>query len=79
MRGVVDRIGCWKHWRKAVMTLGLSMSIAAVVVAATNFISPEVSHFPGLYFDTEGKPTLQRRAMERWPGPTQIVESWAHR
>jgi len=56
--------------------MSLSMSIAAVVAAATTFISPEVSHFPGYFFDTEAKPTLQRRAMERWPDPAQIVGLW---
>lgn len=77
MRGVADLDRVLEALVKAVMTLGLSMSIAAVVVAATTFISPEVSYFPGEYFDTEGKLTLQRRAMERWPGPTQIVDRWA--
>lgn len=52
------------------------MSIAAAVVAATTFISPEVAHFPGNLFDSEAKLTLQRRAMERWPGPAQIVDLW---
>jgi hypothetical protein len=52
------------------------VSIAAAVVAATTFISPEVAYFPGDLFDSEAKLTLQRRAMERWPGPAQIVELW---
>ena len=56
--------------------MSLSMSIAAVVAAATTFISPEVSHFPGDFFDSDAKQTLQRRAMERFPGPEQIVDLW---
>jgi hypothetical protein len=56
--------------------MSLSVSIAAFVVASTNFISPEPAHFPGRYFDTEARHTLQRRAMERWPGPAQLVEIW---
>jgi len=46
------------------------------VVAGTNFASPEVSHFPGSFFDGVAKPSLQRRAMEQWPGPSQIVAIW---
>lgn len=57
--------------------MSLSVSIAAVVMAATAFVSPELDHFPGDFFNTTAKPNLQRRAMERWPGPEQIVELWA--
>jgi len=56
--------------------MSLSVSIAAAVVAAAAFVSPEVTHFPGDFFDTTAKPNLQRRAMERWPGSEQIVELW---
>ncbi|MGD8440737.1 MAG: hypothetical protein PVG53_09390, partial [Holophagae bacterium] len=38
--------------------------------------SPEVGHFPGSFFDTRAKQPLQRRAMESWPGPAQLVERW---
>lgn len=56
--------------------LNLVMSVAAVVVVATNFNSPEITHFPGRFFDTTAKPQLQRRAMEKWPGPSQMVAVW---
>jgi len=52
------------------------MSIVAMLVATTNFVSPEISYFPGSYFEAEVKTNLQRRAMERWPGPSQIVDQW---
>lgn len=56
--------------------LSLAMSVAAVVVVATNFTSPEITHFPGRFFDTTAKMQLQRRAMEKWPGPSQMVAVW---
>lgn len=52
------------------------MSILAVMVGATTFKAPELVHFPGSYFEAEAKVTLQRRAMEKWPGPSQIVDLW---
>jgi len=56
--------------------MSLAMSVAAVVVAATNIASPEIRHFPGGFFDTTAKAPLQRRAMEQWPGPSQVVALW---
>lgn len=56
--------------------MSLSMSIAAVIIGATSFISPEVSYFPGSFFDGAAKSNLQRRAMEKWPGPSQIIDRW---
>jgi len=56
--------------------MSLYMSIAAMVVATSSLISSEVSHFPGSYFDAQAKIKLQRRAMEKWPGPSQIVGLW---
>lgn len=53
-----------------------SVGVAAVVLGISSLISPEVSYFPGSYFDTHAKSTLQRRAMERWPGPSQLVQRW---
>lgn len=50
--------------------------IAAVVVAGTNFVSPEVAHFPGSFFDTEAKAQLTQRALQKWPGSSQLVETW---
>jgi hypothetical protein len=52
------------------------LTLAAAALAATDFAAPEVAYFPSGYFDTEAKATLQRRAMERWPGPTQLVAIW---
>lgn len=65
-----------KYRRRAVNTMSLNISIVAMVVAAVNFVSPEVSYFPDSYFEARAKPTLQRRAMEKWPGPAQLVEMW---
>ena len=56
--------------------MSLSMSIVAVVVGAASFKAPEVSYFPGSYFEAKAKVRLQRRAMEKWPGPSQIVDRW---
>ena len=56
--------------------MSLSMSIVAVILGATTFAAPEVSHFPGSYFEADAKAKLQRRAMERWPGSAQIVAHW---
>ncbi|MGD8441155.1 MAG: hypothetical protein PVG53_11500, partial [Holophagae bacterium] len=57
--------------------MGLSTSvIIAAVVGAGSLVSPEVGHFPGSFFDTRAKQPLQRRAMESWPGPAQLVERW---
>lgn len=52
------------------------MSIVAMLIATTNFVSPEVAYFPGSFFDANSKIPLQQRAMEKWPGPSQIVELW---
>ena len=54
----------------------LSVSVAAAVMAGGSLVSPECAHFPGAYFDLHAKATLQRRAMERWPGPPQLVSRW---
>lgn len=56
--------------------MSLSMSIAAVILGSSSFAAPEVSYFPGSYFEARAKATLQRRAMERWPGSSQIVGRW---
>jgi hypothetical protein len=52
------------------------MSIVVMAVAATNFISPEVSYFPGSFFEAKAKAHLQTRVMDQWPGPSQIVDHW---
>lgn len=56
--------------------MGLGLSIAAAVVAASSFGSQETTHFPGSYYDETVRPGLHRRAMEKWPGPAQIVDRW---
>lgn len=56
--------------------MSLSMSIAAVILGASSFAAPEVSYFPGSYFEARAKTNLQRRAMEKWPGSSQIVGRW---
>jgi hypothetical protein len=56
--------------------MSLSVSLVAVVVGATGLASPELRYFPGPYFDSEAKITLQRRAMEVWPGPSQLLVRW---
>jgi len=56
--------------------MSLSICIAAAAVVATNFVSPEVGYFPGSFFEAKAKAHLQRRAMEQWPGPSQIVAEW---
>jgi hypothetical protein len=38
--------------------------------------SEEVRHFPGSYFDSSGRVQLQARAMQSWPGPSALAESW---
>ncbi len=56
--------------------MSLSLSIVALMMGAATFKAPEVSYFPGSYFDADAKAGLQRRAMEKWPGPSQIVDLW---
>jgi hypothetical protein len=58
------------------MSMSLSLSIVALIVGGASFKAPEVSHFPDSYFDAKAKAGLQRRAMETWPGPSQIVDLW---
>jgi len=54
----------------------LSMCIAAAAVAANIFVSPEVDRFPGSFFEAKAKDHLQQRAMDQWPGPSQILALW---
>lgn len=56
--------------------MSLNMSVVAMLIATTNFVSPEVGYFPGSFFDAKSKAPLQQRAMEKWPGPSQIVDQW---
>lgn len=59
--------------------MGLNISIAAMLLATTNFVSPEVARFPGSFFEAKAKVHLQRRAMDTWPGPSQVVDQWRSR
>ncbi len=57
--------------------MGMCISLmAAAAVGATSLVSPEVAHFPGSFFESRAKASLQRRAMESWPGPAQLVDAW---
>lgn len=59
--------------------MGLNISIAAMLLATTNFVSPEVARFPGSFFEAKAKAHLQQRAMDTWPGPSQVVDQWRSR
>jgi len=56
--------------------LNLSISIVAAILGATNFVSPEISYFPGSFFEAKAKTHLQQRVMDQWPGPSQILARW---
>jgi hypothetical protein len=56
--------------------LNLAISIAAAVIGATSFVSPEVSFFPGSFFEAKAKDHLQQRVMDQWPGPSQVLARW---
>ena len=53
--------------------IGLMVQMA---LSSAVLFSPELAHFPGSYFDASGRISIQRRAMERWPGTTVLVEKW---
>jgi hypothetical protein len=55
--------------------------IAAVILIHATLSASAVSldtvrYFPGSYFDSREKTQLQRRAMDRWPGPSGLIELW---
>jgi len=56
--------------------MGLWMSVLVAAISAASVAAPESGNFPGSYFDSVGKTMLQQRAMDRWPGPTQLVHGW---
>jgi len=56
--------------------MSLTVSMVAMLLATTNFVSPEVSYFPGSFFEAKAKTHLQQRVMDQWPGPSQIVDRW---
>jgi hypothetical protein len=47
------------------------------MVSASVVSSDAVRYFPGSYFDSREKLELQRRAMDRWPGPSGLIELWS--
>lgn len=49
---------------------------AQLAVASAVLFAPEMSHFPGSFFDTTARANLQSRVMETWPGPSALVETW---
>lgn len=56
----------------------MAMVVVAAQAALTSGLlySPEISHFPGPYFDATGKEQMQRRVMEAWPGPSAVLKLW---
>jgi hypothetical protein len=56
--------------------MGACSLFLAAAVGATSLASPETAHFPGGFFESHAKASLQRRAMESWPGPSQLVARW---
>ena len=38
--------------------------------------SPEMRFFPGDFFDSTARWTVQQRAMDQWPGPFGLAEMW---
>ncbi len=50
--------------------------VAQLALTSGLLVSPEISHFPGPYFDSVGRERMQRRVMEIWPGPSAIVKLW---
>lgn len=47
-----------------------------VVLAPGMLSSDEVQYFPGSYFDKVARSRLQKKAMERWPGPATLRQLW---
>jgi hypothetical protein len=52
------------------------IAAAQLVLGAAVLHSSEVKHFPGSYFDSTGRPQLQTRVLQSWPGPSTIAEMW---
>ena len=53
--------------------IGLLVQLA---LASVMLFSPELAHFPGSYFDSNGRTSVQRRAMEKWPGASKLADIW---
>lgn len=53
--------------------IAVAMQLA---VASATLVAPEVSHFPGSFFDSVARANFQSRVMESWPGPSGLLEIW---
>ena len=53
--------------------IGLVVQLA---LGSVTLFSPELAHFPGSYFDSNGRTSVQRRAMEQWPGASKLADIW---
>lgn len=47
-----------------------------LVLSSVMLFSPELTYFPSSYFDANGRTTVQRRAMEKWPGVMVLRQIW---
>ncbi len=47
-----------------------------LTLGSVMLFSPELSYFPGSYFDSNGRNSVQRRAMEKWPGASKLADIW---
>jgi len=47
-----------------------------LVLSSVMLFSPELTYFPSSYFDANGRTTVQRRAMEKWPGASKLADIW---
>jgi hypothetical protein len=56
--------------------MGLTAVVLPLMMASAGLASGELRYFPGEYFDSTARTQLQRRAMEKWPGPVALVELW---
>jgi len=52
------------------------IAVAQLVLGSIVLHASEVSHFPGSYFDSSGRPQLQARVLQSWPGPSTLVGQW---
>ncbi len=53
--------------------IGLMVQLA---LSSVVLFSPEMTYFPGSYFDTNGRIAVRRRAMEKWPGASELAIIW---
>jgi hypothetical protein len=56
--------------------VGLTAVLLPVMASSAVLFSPQIRYFPGSYFDATGRTQVQRRVMERWPGPSALVQIW---